>query len=82
MTTLNDTFSTERELTQDDKAYESRSESLSIPTPLSIALRIYHISMSENLSFNTTTPLTAPRILNLKIQKLQPCMPLFGVYQL
>ena len=56
MTTLNDTF--ERELTQEDEGYESRSESFSIPTPLRRALQIYHISTSENLSFDPTTPLT------------------------
>ena len=50
MTTLNDTF--ERELTQEVEGYESRSKSLSIPTPL-----IYHVSMSENLSFDPATPL-------------------------
>ena len=41
VTTLNDTF--ERELTQEDKGYESRSESLSIPTPLKKALWIYYV---------------------------------------
>ena len=56
MATLNDTF--ERELTQEDKGYESGNESLSIPTPLRRALQIYLISMSENLSFNPTTPCT------------------------
>ena len=56
MTTINDAF--ERELTQEDEGYESGSESLSIPTPLRRASRIYHISMSENISFGPTTPLT------------------------
>ena len=56
MTTLNDTF--ERKLAQEDEGYESRSESLSIPTPLRKALQTYHISTSENMSFNPTTPLT------------------------
>ena len=56
MTTLNNTF--ERELTQEEKGYESGSESLSIPTPIRRAPWIYHISTSENLSFNPTTPLT------------------------
>ena len=58
MITLNDTF--KRELTQEDEGYESRSESLSIPTPLRRrrALQIYHISMSENLSFYPVTLLT------------------------
>ena len=56
VTTLNDTF--EKELTQEDKAYESESESLSIPTPLRGALWIYHIITSENLSFDPTTSLT------------------------
>ena len=31
------------------------SESLSIPTPLRRAPQIYHVSMSDNLSFNPTT---------------------------
>ena len=34
------------------------SKSLSIPTPLRRASQIYHISTSENISFNPTTPLT------------------------
>ena len=56
MTTLNDTF--KRELTKEDEGYESSSKSLSIPTPLQRAPQIYHIFMSENLSFNPTTPIT------------------------
>ena len=56
MTTLNDTF--EIELAQEDEGYESRSESLNIPTPLRRVPWIYHISTSENLSFNPTKPLT------------------------
>ena len=56
VTTLNDTF--KRKLAQEDKGYESGSESLSIPTPHRRALQIYHISTNENLSFNPTTPLT------------------------
>ena len=56
VTTLNDTF--EKELAQEDEGYESGSESLKIPTPLRRALWIYHISTSENLSLDPTTPLT------------------------
>ena len=56
MTTLNDTF--KRELTQEDEDFESISESLSIPTPLRTALQMYHISTSDNLSFNPTISLT------------------------
>ena len=56
MTTLNDTF--EKELTQEDEGYESGSESLNIPATLRRAPCIYHISMSEDLSFNSTTPIT------------------------
>ena len=56
VTTLNDTF--ERDLTQEDEGYESRSESLSIPTPLKRAPWIYHIPTNENLSFDPTTLLT------------------------
>ena len=41
VTTLNDTFETE--LAQEDKGYESGSENFNIPTPLSRALRIYHV---------------------------------------
>ena len=55
-TTLNDTF--ERELTQEDKGYESRSKSLSIPTPHRRAPWIYHIFMTETLSCYPTTPLS------------------------
>ena len=56
VSTLNDTF--EKELAQEDKGYESGSESLNIPTPLRRPPWIYHISMSENLPFDPTTPLT------------------------
>ena len=56
MTTLNNTF--EIKLAQEDEGYESGSESLNIPTLLRRAPQIYHISTSENLSFNPTTPLT------------------------
>ena len=59
MTTLNDTF--ERELTQEDGCYESVSESLSIPTPLRRSPQIYHISISDNLSFDPITPLTTAK---------------------
>ena len=59
MITLNDIF--ERELTQEDEVYESWSDSLSIPTPLRRAPWIYHISISENLSFDPTTPLTTAK---------------------
>ena len=48
--TLNDAFETE--LAQEDEGYESGSENLNIPTPLGRAVRIYHISMVEDLSFN------------------------------
>ena len=50
VTTLNNTFETE--FAQEDKGYESGSESLNIPTPLSRALRVYHVSTMEDLSFN------------------------------
>ena len=43
---------------KEDEGYESRSERLGIPTPLRRASQIYHISMSENLSFYPTTSLT------------------------
>ena len=56
VSTLNDTF--EWELTQEDQGYESRRESLSIPTPFRRAPQIYHISSSGNLSFAPTTPCT------------------------
>ena len=50
VTTQNDTFATE--LAQNDKGYESGSESLNGPTTLSRAPRIYHVSMVGDLSFN------------------------------
>ena len=60
LTTLNNAFETEF---AQDKGYESESEGFNIPTPLSRALRVYHISTMEELSFNpanfgllTTTP--------------------------
>ena len=56
MTTLNNSF--EITLAEGDEGYESGSESLNIPTPLRRVPQIYHISMSENLSFNPTTSLT------------------------
>ena len=59
MTTLNDMF--EWALTQENEEYESGSESLSTYTPLRRTLRVFHISMSENLSFSPTMPLTTAR---------------------
>ena len=56
MTTLNNTF--EIVHAQEDEGCESGSKSLNIPTPLRRALGIYHISMSEDLSFNPTTSFT------------------------
>ena len=56
ITTLNDAF--ERGLALEDEGYESGSESLNIPTPLHRTPCLYHISASENLSFNPATPLT------------------------
>ena len=56
VTNLKDTF--EIELAQEDEGYESRSESLNIATPLRRAPWICHMSISENLSFHPTTPLT------------------------
>ena len=50
MTTLNDPFATE--LAQEDEGYKSGNESFNVPTPLCRALRIYHVSMVEDLSFN------------------------------
>ena len=50
LTTLNNAFETE--LAQEDGGYESGSESLNIPTPLSRAPRVYHVSTVEDLSFN------------------------------
>ena len=50
MTTLNSAFETE--LAQEDEGHESGSESFNIPTPHSRALRVYHVSTMENLSFD------------------------------
>ena len=50
--TLNDAFETD--LAREDKGYESGRESFNIPTPLSRAPRVYHISTMEELSFNST----------------------------
>ena len=50
VTTLNDAFETK--LAQEDEGYESEGESFNIPTPLSRALRVYHVSTMEELSFN------------------------------
>ena len=50
MTTLNDAFETE--LAQEDAGYDSWSENFNITTPLSRALRIYHVTTREDLSFD------------------------------
>ena len=50
MTTLNEAF--EIELTQEDEGYEIGSENFHIPTPLSRAPGVYHVSMVDELSFN------------------------------
>ena len=50
VTTLNNAFETE--LAQEDEGYESGGESLNIPTPLSRAPRVYHVSSIEELSFD------------------------------
>ena len=50
MTTLNDAF--EIKLTQEDEGYDSGSENFYIPTALSGAPRVYHVSTVDNLSFN------------------------------
>ena len=50
VTILNDAFVTE--LVQEDEVYESGSESFNIPTPLSRAPRIYHVSRREEFSFD------------------------------
>ena len=56
MNTLNDIF--ERELTLEDEGYESVNDNLNIPTPLHRTPCLYHISASENLSFDPATLLT------------------------
>ena len=48
--TLNDVF--EIELIQEDEGYERGSENFHIQTPLSRALRVYHVSTVDDLSFN------------------------------
>ena len=84
MTTLNDAF--KQELTQEDDGYKSGIKSLNIPTLLRRAPWIYHISTSENLSFNLTTLLTTAKTtsstLTLKTQKPQTCTPPFSISSL
>ena len=46
MTTLNEAFETE--LAQEGEGYESGSENFNIPTPLSRAPRIYHVSTVDD----------------------------------
>ena len=41
-----------------NEGFESGNESLNIPTPLWRTPHLYHVSASENLSFNPATPLT------------------------
>ena len=52
----NDAF--EWECALEEKEYESGTESLNIPTPLHRTPCLYHISASENLSFDPATLLT------------------------
>ena len=59
MTTVNNPL--EMELTWDKEGYESGTESLNIPTPLRRVPRLYHVSMMEDISFNTITPLTTAK---------------------
>ena len=74
MTILNNTF--EIEHAQEDKGYESGSQSLNIPTPLRRVPQIYHLSMSENLSFNPITPLmTAKQYPVHSPRKFRCCSP-------
>ena len=53
VTPLNGTF--EWELAHEDKGYKSGSDSLNIANPLLRAPWLYHVSASENLSFNSAT---------------------------
>ena len=79
VTTLNDTF--EMELVQEHEGYDSGSENFNIPTPLSRALRIYHVSMVDDLSFNPANsgcpPMTPEQqeVFILQTQMPQPHMP-------
>ena len=50
MNALNHPFETE--FKQEDEGYESGSESFNVPTPLSRALRIYHVTTVADLFFN------------------------------
>ena len=50
VTTLNDAF--EVELAQEDECYESGSENFCNPTPLCRTLRVYHVSMVDDFTFN------------------------------
>ena len=50
VTTLNNAFETE--LAQEDEGYESGSENFNIPTLLSRAPGISHVSAREDFSFN------------------------------
>ena len=52
VTTLNNAFETQLE--QEDEGYESGRKSFNIPTPLSRALRVYHVSTMDELSFDPT----------------------------
>ena len=53
MTTLN-----EKELALADKGYVSGSKTSNLPTPFRWTSRIHHISSSENISFDPSTPCT------------------------
>ena len=66
VTTLNNAF--EIEMVPEDKGFEIGSESFNIPTPHSRALRIYHVSTMEDLSFtpaNFSQSLTTPECHHL-----------------
>ena len=56
VTTLNDVF--EWEIVWEGEGYENGSKSLNIHTPLQRAPFLYHVSTSDNLSFDPATPLT------------------------
>ena len=87
VTTLNDVFETE--LAQEDEGYESGSENFNIPTPLSRAPIIYHISMVEDFILQssklwsiTNYSRAAWRVFTSQTQILQPHTSPLDIHQL
>ena len=80
---LNDAF--EIQLIQRDEGYESGSENFHIQTSLSRALRVYHVSTVDEISFNPANfghYRAACKAVTSQTQLMQPHMLLPDIHQL